>query len=712
MFKKILLKFFPNDIKDNALSLINFHLNIISPELFYFISIKKILENRKINFLDTKFSYLENRNNNFLDMKKDIHYRYKIFWDLNWRKKYSINIIAFTVSVLASHIYYEKIKKANLIDIYIMLNKSFYDVMYVYFARIKQYPDILTDEEKFKLFLDVFIELFSKNMIANKVKKIKDNADKIRKILLEDVNFLYFVYSTTKYIQKIYIINNDIDFYKWIIWGMLIEGANITNLLKKTSRDIYIKRYSSYFNADFMSLINLLVPEYTYIDYMFKVKDLEVFDYLQESLDFLDNTREDILHIWKDKEKYSMKNILSIIDITTSVDLWKNNFFDSLKKYNNIILAEEYGWDVPAPEDVKWIMMWKVPDVIKKVSNVNESFMDFYILLWSDIASGDSAMCQSCFLSNDILKLDDFIINFLTLDEESVENLLNIYYLYDNKYFENSIRIKKNDDKTPSFLSIRYNTVSDIIINNIFKNYSLTLLQDFNSRLQKEYIEDKKYFDIVLKNFSSNIKKYLKEDKVVCKYYFDKKLGNLIPYLDIEKMFIKSFKENIYASDFIVFDFVSSFIIEQFKNNWYMDNQNIRGILIIILARIRDSFFGYIIFRKILAQDKWGEIIRWLDMVYSSYIFDLLPNDLIDIELMTILDKLATKFTKKYKDFIDYFVFIKENQDFIKAIWNIDNFVKLEKYDTVKRKYEVNWQVYDTIVSIQKFNKRYVKFEV
>ena len=79
MFKKILLKFFPNDIKDNALSLINFHLNIISSELFYFISIKKILENRKINNLDTKFSYLENRKYNFLEMKKDIHYRYKIF---------------------------------------------------------------------------------------------------------------------------------------------------------------------------------------------------------------------------------------------------------------------------------------------------------------------------------------------------------------------------------------------------------------------------------------------------------------------------------------------------------------------------------------------------------------------------------------------------------------------------------------------------------
>gem|GEM_PF-2894223 len=124
---------------------------------------------------------------------------------------------------------------------------------------------------------------------------------------------------------------------------MLVEGKNITALLKKTSRDIYIKRYSSYFNADFISLINLLVPEYTYVDYLFKVKDLEVFDYLQESLGFLDDTRDDIQAIWKDKDKYSMDNILSIIDIVTSVDSWKENFFDSLKKYNNIVLAEEYG---------------------------------------------------------------------------------------------------------------------------------------------------------------------------------------------------------------------------------------------------------------------------------------------------------------------------------------------------------------------------------
>jgi len=711
MFKKILLKFFPDDIKDNALSLINFHLNIISSELFYFISIKKILENRKINFLDTKFSYLENRKNNFLSMKKDIHYRYKIFGALNWRKKYGVSTIAFTISILASHIYYEKIKKENLIDFYIILNKTFYDIIYIYFARFKQYPNILTDEEKFKLFLDVFIELLYKNMASKKIKKIKEKVEVFKKILLEDVNFLYFVYSTTKHIQKIYIIENDIDFYKWSIWGMLVEGKNITALLKKTSRDIYIKRYSSYFNADFISLINLLVPEYTYVDYLFKVKDLEVFDYLQESLGFLDDTRDDIQAIWKDKDKYSMDNILSIIDIVTSVDSWKENFFDSLKKYNNIVLAEEYGWDVPAPEDVKWIMMWKVPDVIKKVSNVNESFMDFYILLWSDISSGDSAMFQSCFLTKDIAKLDKFITS-LHIKKETEERILNIYYLYDNKYFENSIRIKKNDDKTTSFRSIRYDTVNGIIINNIFKNYSLTLLQDFNSRLQKEYIEDKKYFDIVLKDFSSNIRKYLKDDKKICKYFFEKKLGNLIPDLNIEEKFIKNFKENIYASDFIVFDIIAPYIIKQFEKSWYIDNKEIRGTLIIILARIRESFFGYIIFRKIIAQNKDGNVIKWLDMVYSSFVFNLLPSDLLDIELMTILDKLADKFTNKHKDFINYFVSIKGNQEFVSAIWKIESFGKLEKYKLPTIKYDINGQVYDILLSVQQFNKRYVKFEV
>gem|GEM_PF-4433291 len=192
--------------------------------------------------------------------------------------------------------------------------------------------------------------------------------------------------------------------------------------------------------------------------------------------------------------------------------------------------------------------------------------MDFYILLWSDISSGDSAMFQSCFLTKDIAKLDKFITS-LHIKKETEERILNIYYLYDNKYFENSIRIKKNDDKTTSFRSIRYDTVNGIIINNIFKNYSLTLLQDFNSRLQKEYIEDKKYFDIVLKDFSSNIRKYLKDDKKICKYFFEKKLGNLIPDLNIEEKFIKNFKENIYASDFIVFDIIAPYIIKQFEKS-------------------------------------------------------------------------------------------------------------------------------------------------
>ena len=711
MFKKILLKFFPENIKDNALSLINFHLNIISSELFYFISIKKILENRKINFLDTKFSYLENRKNNFLNMKNDIHYRYKIFGALNWRKKYGVSTMAFTVSILASHIYYQRIKKAQLINLYVIFNKTFYDIIYIYFARFKQYPKILTDEEKFKLFLDVFIELLYKNMAAKKIKKVKEKVETLKKILLEDVNFLYFVYSTTKHIQNVYIKNSDIDLYKWLIWGMLVEWDNITALLKKTSRDIYIKRYSSYFNADFVSLINLLVPEYTYIDYIFKVKDLEIFDYLQESITFLDDTRDDIQAIWKDKENFSIKNILSIVDIATSVDFWKDNFFDSLKKYNNIVLAEEYWGEVPAPEDVKWIMMWKVPDVIKRVSNVNEAFMDFYILLWSDISSGDSAMFQSCFLSKDIAKLDNFIEHIHTKKETS-ERMLDIYYLYDNKYFENSVRIKKNDDKTPWFKSIRYDTVSDIIIKNILKNYSLTLLQDFNSRLQKEYIEDKKYFNIVLKDFSSNIRKYLKNDKKICEYFFEKKLGNLIPSIDIEENFIKNFKENIYASDFIVFDVIVWYIIKQFEESWYMENKEIIWVLIIILARIRESFFGYIIFREILAQNKQTNTIRWLDIVYSSFVFDLLPSNLLDIELMTILNKLADEFVANHKDFINYFVSIKENQKFVKAIWNIDKLGKLDNFKLPTRKYDINGQVYDLLLSVQQFNKRYVKFEV
>jgi len=99
-------------------------------------------------------------------------------------------------------------------------------------------------------------------------------------------------------------------------------------------------------------------------------------------------------------------------------------------------------------------------------------------------------------------------------------------------------------------------------------------------------------------------------------------------------------------------------------------------------------------------------------MVYSSFVFNLLPSDLLDIELMTILDKLADKFTNKHKDFINYFVSIKGNQEFVSAIWKIESFGKLEKYKLPTIKYDINGQVYDILLSVQQFNKRYVKFEV
>ena len=49
MYKKIIKQFFPDEIIKNEISPVNFHIKMIIPEIYYFMVIKRITDNRRVS---------------------------------------------------------------------------------------------------------------------------------------------------------------------------------------------------------------------------------------------------------------------------------------------------------------------------------------------------------------------------------------------------------------------------------------------------------------------------------------------------------------------------------------------------------------------------------------------------------------------------------------------------------------------------------------
>ena len=202
MFRKIFLKYFPeNDVKSN-ISPIKFHLKVLSPKLFYWLSSKYATENRRTVQIDTSFSYFFPFFNNFSDSKKENDfYAYKIFAGLNAYNNYNIYTILPAITLLTLKKYYKYLPEDESLLPYIKPILFWVNyLILMFFSRIKQY-----ESENKKENLIFMLKLLEKTIYhleytkekKQDLKKVEYFVKNIMDIIKQDQDFVMFLYNAT-----------------------------------------------------------------------------------------------------------------------------------------------------------------------------------------------------------------------------------------------------------------------------------------------------------------------------------------------------------------------------------------------------------------------------------------------------------------------------------------------------------------------------------
>ena len=650
MFRKIILSYLPKD-NNSQLSPINFHLKLLSPKLFYWINLKYWFENRRILWIDTRFSFFDNYNIAFDNMKdENFYYWYKNFSLLNGYDNYNIYTILPAISLIILNKY--KDEEYFVENMKPILYGMVYTI-FMFFSRVKEYSAD-TDKENFKFFITLLEKvIFHIEYNHNPKQNIKELENRVKymiDILEKDSDFLVFAYKLSK---KLYNFYNDKSFsdiilYEYLASSSLLDFPNeqeIKLLLKQNAKKIYIKRNTYYLDADIISVLNLILQDVPFLSYLTKEDNIEyVMNYFVDSLSHIDN-----IDLNSDLE--------SILDKIYDFSTWWENFINSLKDYNseNIdINIEPWVW----LEQIQEMMSKEMMDSVKKISSINEQFLDLYIYFITRRLNNASDTYQ-----------------FELLYENTINKKLKLpsdmYFMYkalDTNYFINSY-FYKNRKNLVDTIHI-YDYEKQVIPNFVYKSAFKILFSDFQRKTHKEFIPKKDYLDTIKSYFWKEISQLIKQDinKVYIKKYF--KLWRL----SFTEEQIKNFRANVYYPDFLVF-------YEFLKASWVKIDEKI----VLNVSRLKETLFAYLIFRNINWFSKKYEklYLEWV-WIYTEIDFDV--------------ESFYNYFYKKYPKFIDTFAQVKQNKMFI---------------DIVKYMTEKYWLkhlfFYDNLKSVSYYNKRLFK---
>lgn len=660
MFRKILLSYFPQ-IEDSEISPINFHLKLLSWELFYEISVNHSLENRRSIQFDSNFRYFESFQKKSIKNKKDkdFYYSYKSFANLNWYNNYSVYVWISTILILTLKTYHKHFDPSKFANFINPLLYWFQYLLVSFFARFKEY-ELKSDKKDMEFMLNLLKEIIFKLELnkdkRKKPEKAMQTTNYIISILKKEPEFLTFIYNTSKEFRSVFEEKKftDILLYEYLSSSSINDfqkNKELQESVLQNCRKIFIERFTNFVSTDMIILMNVIIWERWHISYLTNTSNTWFIDYLVWSLNHIDDIDLN-------------DDFYQIIDKVLDFKKRWYNFIEALKEFNldNI----DFNLDLSLWIDkVQEMMSKEMMDAVQNISSINEQFLDYFILLISRKINSNWDSSQFLFQNQEWEISKTY---WQTNYGEIKANYINL----DKQYFYRSFLASKK--KAPSDLDLNYNYVDKIIAWNILQQARKRVLLDFQKKSHKEYIKIDTYMQVLRKYFEDDISKILKSKNIekdyLKKYYWD----NFIKQ-NINEESIRNFKENIYYSDFLVY-----YKFLQFTNIKFKDSD------ILLASRLRDSIFGYLILRK---NSKRKEDI---DKLYIKWV------DFYDRNLTLNLKEFYYYFEEQYWQFLDFFVKVKQNQNFSRIVEEFSIFVKYK-----------NFFIFENTKDISYYNKRIFK---
>jgi len=659
MFRKILLSYFP-EIKNTEISPIHFHLKLLSSKLFYGISSKYWVENRRSIGLDTSFSYFFPYDKKIKDSEdNNFFYAYKNFASLNWFDNYNIYVIIPSLIILILKTYYKYFNDANLSYYLNPLLYSFNYLFVLFYSRFKQYEsndDSLNLEFMINLLEQIIVNLEKRNKNQEKLTL------ELMNIIKKEPELLMFVYKITKILQNIHSWKpyTDLVLYDYFVSSSinnLLWNADLKWDLNKKIKHIFLKRYTYYISDDMIILLNMILGDRWYIWYLTNSKNIDFIPYFIDSLSHLDNIN-------------FKKDLNEVIDDILDFKVWGSRYISALKNFNidNIDINIEPNM---GSEQVQEIMSKETMDAVKKVSHINEQFLDYYILLvsrkinnnWDDFQSELLNPAYTYKLKKEKTSL---------YKQKYYWKLRQKYIELDKNYFFQSFAFKTKKLFKSVWLSY------DFIDRNL--DYELNLaskkaiLLDFSKKTHQEYVENTKYVHILRKYFQKDISYFISSNDLK-KDYLQKYYPWCLKIYNLTKKQVENFKENVYYPDFIVYYKFLKFTKKKFNEQEF-----------ILASRFKETLLWYFILQHII----WYN--NYIESVYLSGL------NFYDDDIKINIKKFYDNFISKNEEFIEIFSNVNQNKKFSN--------ISLDLLDKTSDK---DLFFYDTVKDMTYYNKRMFK---
>lgn len=683
LFKRILLSLFPEENAHQGLNPASMFISFISTKEFFSVINRKVVENYKLNLFDItndpfEFTIWFGKNIQIKQQEIDNYYGYCAAANMNGYRFHNPANIGNSLSLVAA-ISCKDIFREYPPSYFLNFLYSLYLLSFVFTAKLKIFP-YKDKQSNYNRFIEVFFNFYEFIFDQTGQELDKNQLENIKKTLIKkaDILFLLF-YSYQRF--NVTLNREEVpskEYYTWLLGDDIKKDDE--NLLSFFTKAVKTYTHSSMFTSIENKFLQIILPADILMRYLFL--DTNVFLAVDTMIDKLFDKEKIEKYLSSFLKDDSQRE--SLIHYISNYKHFKKNFFQGVQKYiithfqqENQGQSREEDMDELSSrigdDNAEWEAnedQIKIPERIKKESKIMEKILNFYItFLWGfRIARGENYFLRiyKNTLLQDLMKWH----SMTKIKEKTLQFYWGALYLYGKnifyyKYISENVKQWRQRFYLP-YKSSSKKTYSNPEIIKIFEESCFsTLLQDFNNKDLKIYSKTHKLLELFKKEYGKKISTITKKtpEQLIENIYSDldklltkRKLIKTLQ-LHLNEYDLYHLKENLYTLDFWIHQSLYSKLLPYKKEiKVQFDDSAILGIL----AKARETLFGYLIFRRQIQKWKNNNQIEILDEIYI--------HEILHIETKENLTTLIENISKEFNQFLDIISITDDNIAFLK-IW-------------------------------------------
>ncbi len=687
LFRRILLSLFPEENAHQGINPASMFISFISTKEFFSVINRKVVENYKLNLFDITNDPFEfhigfGKNIEIKQQDIDNYYGYCSAANMNGYKFHNPANLGNGLCLITANSCID-IFRLYPPDYFLNFLYSTYLLSFVFTAKLKIFP-YENKQTNYNRFIELFFNFYEFIFEQTGQEINKTYLEEIRKELIKKADILFLLFYSY---QRFNIsLNKDQvpskEYYTWLLGDDIKKEDE--NVLSFFTKAVKTYTHSSMFSNIENKFLQIILPADILMRYLFL--DTNVFlavDTMIAKLFDKDKINDYLKSFLKDDSQRE-----SLMHYINNYKNFKKHFFSGVQKYIMTLFQQENEgksreeeidelssriWE-DAPE---WELnedQIKIPERIKKESKIMEKILNFFItFLWGFwIWRWENYFLR--IYKNEMLNALMQWFKIKKIKEKTLYFYGGSLYLYGKnifyyKYISENVKLGRQRFYLPYKSNSKKTYSNPEIIRLSEESGFATLLQDIYNKDLKIYSKSNKMLELFKKTYWKKISIITQKDtkNIIDTCY--KNLDTILKKRKIKKILqtylndydIYHIKENLYTIDFWLHQSLYHKLLPLVDTiNTQFDDSAIIGIL----AKARETLFGYLLFKRQIQKQRKENKSEVLDEIYLHEILHIEMNNKEKELLKNMIDELS----KEFKWFIDIITSTDDNPEFLK-IW-------------------------------------------